>query len=92
MRGLYLDALAYEPSSVAELKQLYSLGQISDGEVKDLLYNRIIEILDPIRMNRAQYEQADIRDFVMSGAAIAQERCRKVVSELKEKMFLQFPE
>ena len=81
---LYHDAFNDNQDEVAELKERYTAGTVSDGEVKDKLTDAINRFLEPIRERRAWYEEHPdyVRDVLLAGTqrerAIAQETMEEV--------------
>ena len=81
---LYHDAFNDNADEVAELKERYTAGTVSDREVKERLTDAINRFLEPIRERRSWYaERPDyVRDVLTAGTqrerAIAQETIEDV--------------
>ena len=81
---LYHDSFNDNQDEVAELKERYEAGTVSDREVKERLTDALNRFLEPIRERRAWYEEHPdyVRDVLVSGTAreraIAQETMENV--------------
>jgi tryptophanyl-tRNA synthetase len=66
---LYHDSFNSNADEVAELKERYTAGAVSDVEVKDRLIDAINRFLEPIRERRSWYEQHPdyVRDVLTAG-------------------------
>ena len=76
---LYHDAFNDNPDEVAELKERYTAGRVSDREVKERLVDAINRFLAPIRERRAWYEQHP--DYVREALRAGTERERAIARE-----------
>ena len=85
---LYHDAFNDDADEVAELKERYTAGGVSDREVKERLTTAINRFLEPIRERRSWYEQHPdyVRDALMSGTRREQEIARATIADVREAM------
>lgn len=60
--------------------------------VKRILAQRLNEMLEPIRQRRAEINESQIRDMVMTGTEMARKACIPVVEATREKMHLKYPQ
>ena len=85
---LYHDAFNDDADEVAELKERYTAGGISDREVKERLTAAINRFLEPIRERRSWYEQHPdyVRDALLAGTRREQEIARATIADVREAM------
>lgn len=85
---LYHDAFNDDAAAVAELKERYAAGRVSDREVKDRLTAAINRFLEPIRERRAWYEQHPdfVRDALLDGTRREQEIARATIADVRQAM------
>lgn len=85
---LYHDAFNDDAAAVAELKERYAAGAVSDREVKDRLTAAINRFLEPIRERRAWYEQHPdfVRDALLDGTRREQEIARETIADVRQAM------
>lgn len=91
---VYLRAFASKPediSQVAQLTEEYQRGRVGDVQVKAVLARVLNELLDPIRDQRSQLTNVNIREIVVEGTEVARQASRPVIESVREKMHLQFP-
>lgn len=85
---LYHDAFNDDQDEVAELKERYTAGGVSDREVKDRLTAAVNRFLEPIRERRAWYEQHPdfVRDALLAGTKREQEIARATIADVRQAM------
>ena len=85
---LYHDAFNDDTAEVADLKERYAAGSVSDREVKDRLTAAINRFLEPIRERRAWYEQHPdyVRDALRDGTRREQEIARATIADVRQAM------
>ena len=85
---LYHDAFNDNPAEVAELKERYTAGAVSDAEVKDRLAAALNRFLEPIRERRAWYEQHPdyVRDALQAGTERERAIARETVADVRRAM------
>lgn len=85
---LYHDAFNDNPAEVAELKERYTAGAVSDAEVKDRLAAALNRFLEPIRERRAWYEQHPdyVRDALQAGTERERAIARETVANVRQAM------
>lgn len=85
---LYHDAFNDNPAEVAELKERYTAGAVSDAEVKDRLAAALNRFLEPIRERRAWYEQHPdyVRDALQAGTERERAIARETVADVRQAM------
>ena len=88
----YLDIFVHEKAKVAELKEKYRAGKISDVAVKKILADTLNEYLAPLRERRREWEshKDDLRDILLAGTKIAQEKAHATLEEVYQRMGLRF--
>ena len=79
---IYHDAFNPNKEEVADLKERYVKGTVSDVEVKNRLNDVLREFLAPIRERRKQAEREDLNAIVQQGVHDA----RKIAAETLERM------
>ena len=86
----YHDAFNTDTDEVDELKERYRAGTVGDVEVKKRLANALNIFLDPIRDQRASFEQRDgfVQEVLVEGSRRAQKIASLTMEEVREKMGL----
>ena len=85
---LYHDAFNPALDEVAELKERYGAGRVSDMEVKERLITALNGFLDPIRERRAAYavRPDDVHDALLDGTQRAKRVAEQTMREVREAM------
>lgn len=85
---LYHDAFNDNPDEVAELKERYTGGRVSDAEVKDRLADAINRFLEPIRERRGWYEEHPdyVRDVLQAGTERERAIARETMADVRQAM------
>ena len=85
---LYHDAFNDNPDEVAELKERYTAGAVSDAEVKNRLADALNRFLEPIRERRAWYEQHPdyVRDALQAGTQRERAIARETIADVRQAM------
>jgi tryptophanyl-tRNA synthetase len=85
---LYHDAFNDDQDEVAELKERYTAGTVSDGEVKDKLTDAINRFLEPIRERRGWYEEHPdyVRDVLLAGTDRERTVARETIESVRRAM------
>jgi tryptophanyl-tRNA synthetase len=86
---LYFDALFGEDNEEATgMRESYRAGTISDGAVKDRLFEVLNEFLAPIRERRHEYEQQPdlITEALVEGSRREQAIAKETLSEVRDTM------
>jgi tryptophanyl-tRNA synthetase len=88
----YLDIFDQEKQEVEKLKAHYQRGGLGDVVLKKRLIQVINDLLDPIRMSRAQWEKnpEQVMDILKKGSQRAQEVAQSTMKEVKEVMHLNY--
>ncbi len=97
----YLDAFARdehferycpEYANLEEMKAHYTKGGLGDVKVKKLLINIMQEVLEPIRMRRAQFETdiPEVYNILKKGSDAAREVAAQTLSEVKSAMKIDY--
>lgn len=85
---IYLDAFSSESDNkqIAKYKELYRKGQVGDIEVKKYLVKVLNNFLDPIRENRAQFEQDPelVERILKEGTEKARKEAQKTLEAVKK--------
>ena len=86
----YHDAFNTDTGEVDELKERYRAGTVGDVEVKKRLANALNIFLDPIRDQRASFEQRDgfVQEVLVEGSRRARKIASLTMKEVREKMGL----
>lgn len=91
---IYLDAFGKDSDKdqIAMYKDQYTKGQVGDIEVKKYLVKVLNNFLDPIRENRAQYEQDPelVERILKEGSEKARIEAQKTLSEVKKAMKINY--
>lgn len=84
----YHDVFNQNKEEVAEMKQRYEEGKISDVEVKKKLITVLNNFLDPIREKRAYFEKQKglVEEILQEGIRKTRLEAQKTLSLVKEKM------
>src|SRR3989344_5399222 len=92
---IYLDAFIKETESqrdreskLEQYKERYREGKIKDVEVKEFLFEVLEEFLQPIRGNRARFEQDPelVERILKEGTAKARAEAQKTLADVKRAM------
>ena len=85
---LYHDAFNDNADEVAELKERYTAGAVSDREVKERLTDAVNRFLEPIRERRAWYEEHPdyVRDVLLDGTQRERAIARQTMDEVRQAM------
>ena len=85
---LYHDAFNDDQDEVAELKERYGAGTVSDGEVKERLTDAINRFLEPIREKRTWYEEHPdyVRDVLKDGTERERAIARETIEDVRRAM------
>ena len=85
---LYHDAFNDDADEVAELKERYTAGTVSDVEVKDRLSDALNRFLEPIRERRSWYaEHPDyVRDVLLAGTGRERVIARQTIEDVRQAM------
>jgi len=88
----YHDAFNPNKEEVEEMKRLYRIGGIGDVAVKRALVTALNDFLDPIRQERAKYEDKPelVRDILMEGTRKARRRGEETVGMVREAMKIDY--
>ena len=88
----YLDAFCEDTKIVADMKEHYQRGGLGDVKVKKFLLEVLEDILKPIRMRRAEYENnsADVWKMLENGTLQARDKAAEVLSRLKAAMKINY--
>ena len=78
------------PSEVQELKELYTQGEIGDGQVKKELGQAINAMLEPMRDRRATVTDDDVMDILKAGSIKANAVAEQTLYEAKHAMNYDF--
>lgn len=89
---IYHDAFNPDKDEVAELKERYLTGKVSDVEVKDKLIAALNTFLDPIREKRAYYHDHPImvQDVLNTGIQKMQREARRTMELVRERTGLSY--
>ncbi len=90
---IYLDAFSTEDKAqVTSYKNQYKKGQVGDVEVKKYLVKVLNNFLDPIRKNRARFEQDPelVERILKEGTEKARQEAQKTLAEVKKAMKLNY--
>ena len=88
----YHDAFNTNTEEVNDLKERYTQGKVGDVEVKQKLIVAINNFLDPIREKRNKYENdiSFVNECIEEGSAKGKVTADKTMSEVREKMGLNY--
>ncbi len=84
----YHDLFNPNKQQVADLKQRYEQGTVSDVEVKESLVTVLDNFLTPIRLRRERYakDKGIVKQILLEGSKIARIEAQKTLAEIKGKM------
>ena len=84
----YHDAFNSDAAEVANLKELYSNGAVSDSVVKEQLIDALNEFLEPIREKRAHYESRpdEVHQILLNGTKREKKLAEETMQEVREAM------
>lgn len=85
---MYLEAFHQDERELTDLKQLYTDGKLSDGELKQILASDLLAFLKPIGEKRAFYQQHPelVRKALIEGSMRAKEEAEKTMGKVKDAM------
>ena len=85
---LYHDVFNPDTEAVRDLKERYTRGTVSDGEVKDTLVVALNAFLDPVRERRAQIEARPeyVAEVLHAGSERERVIARETIDEVRERM------
>lgn len=86
----YLDAFHSDTEYVAELKAHYQRGGLGDVTIKNILNDRLQQIIGPIRERRAQLSKDMIYEKLLEGTQKVQLIAQQTVEEVKAAMGLNY--
>ncbi|MBN2100686.1 tryptophan--tRNA ligase [Candidatus Dojkabacteria bacterium] len=89
---IYHEAFNPDKEEIEDLKERYETGKVGDVEVKEKLANAMINFIAPIRERRKKYEDNPdlLREILSEGGKKARKEAKKTMSEVREKMKLDF--
>lgn len=80
----YLDSFDDERSTLEELKDRYKRGGLGDVILKQRLFEKLENFLEPIRQKRRIYERDEVKAILRKGCAIARERAAVTLLRVKD--------
>ena len=85
---LYHDAFNDNADEVAELKERYTAGTVSDREVKERLTAALNQFLEPIREKRSWYEEHPdfVRDVLKAGTERERAIAQQTIEDVRQAM------
>jgi tryptophanyl-tRNA synthetase len=88
----YHDAFNPDKDEVEEMKRLYRIGGIGDVAVKRVLVKALNDFLEPIRQERAKYEDKPelVREILMEGTRKARRRGVETIGMVREAMKIDY--
>jgi tryptophanyl-tRNA synthetase len=88
----YHDAFNPNKEEVVEMKRLYRIGGIGDVAVKRALVKALNDFLEPIRQERAKYEDKPdlLREIMMEGTRKARQRGEETIRLVREAMKIDY--
>ncbi len=72
--------------TIAGFKQQHAAGEIRYGDLKTVVRDQLLTVLDPIRERRATLSDDDIRDILADGAARASEIARATMADVRARV------
>jgi tryptophanyl-tRNA synthetase len=85
----YLDAFAFNPARVTELKERYRAGRVGDVEVKHDLTEALNAFLEPMRERRAHFDQPGlIEALLLRGTERVRAETQATVRDVRSTMGL----
>lgn len=88
----YHDAFNSNKDEVAEMKEKYKKGKISDVEVKEKLAEALNDFLEPIRKKRKEYEKnlSEVQNIIIKGTEKGREIAAQTLSKVRRAMKIDF--
>ena len=80
----YLDIFHPDKEEVESLKAHYKRGGLGDMTIKNILNNRIQDLLKNIREKRETIKQKDVQEILYHGTAKASQRAKLTMEEVRE--------
>lgn len=89
---VYLDAFGSNKEQISQLKNRYTAGQVGDVEVKRYLVEVLNNFLEPIRRERAKYEQQPqlVAKILETGVEKARVEAQKTLREVQKAMEINY--
>jgi tryptophanyl-tRNA synthetase len=87
---IYHDAFNPNKEEVADLKERYVKGTVSDVEVKEKLNIAMQNFLGPIREKRHASEKSDVFSILEEGTAFARKIANETVERARSSMYLDY--
>jgi len=89
---IYHDAFNPNKNEVAEMKEKYKKGKISDVEVKEKLVETLNDFLEPIRKKRKEYEKdlSEVQNIIIKGTEKGREIAARTLSEVRRAMKIDY--
>lgn len=84
----YLDVFMSDKVKLAKLKTDYQAGKMGDVVIKDLLFAKLSEILDPIRRKRESIPDEKAERVLLEGTERARKVARDTMKEVRRAMRL----
>lgn len=79
----YLDAFWDDVNALEELKQAYRKGGVGDMQIKNILYDVLSKLLQPIREKRAQLSDEYLLDLLNTGTKKANEVANETLEKVR---------
>jgi tryptophanyl-tRNA synthetase len=88
----YHDVFNPDKGEVEELKDRYRKGTVGDVEVKERLYEALMEFLAPIRARRVEFAASpdDVRDIIREGTRKGRALAQQTMDEVRAAMKLKY--
>ena len=89
---IYHDAFNPNKNEVAEMKEKYKKGKISDVEVKEKLAETLNDFLEPIRKKRKEYEKdlSEVQNIIVKGVEKGREIAAQTLSKVRRAMKIDY--
>ena len=89
---IYHDAFNPDKDEVAEMKEKYKKGKISDVEVKEKLAEALNNFLEPIRKKRKEYEKdlSEVQNIVIKGTEKGREIAAQTLNKVRRAMKIDY--
>ena len=89
---IYHDAFNPNKNEVAEMKEKYKKGKISDVEVKEKLSETLNDFLEPIRKKRKEYEKdlSEVQNIIVKGVEKGREIATQTLSKVRRAMKIDY--
>lgn len=89
---IYHDAFNPNKDKVAEMKERYEKGKISDVEVKEKLAEALNDFLKPIRKKRKEYEKdlGEVKNIIAKGTEKGREIAAQTLSNVRHAMKIDY--